>query len=131
MDQFAELDTADPDISAFRETGGRLIISHGLDDEIIPFGGSLQYYRRVVERLGGFDAVREFARLFLSPGEGHSHVTAAGPGLTLSAGMVALMSWVEKSEPPECISTVAYDRITGEERMTGLVCAYPNTSEMR
>ena len=125
---FAEIDTSNPDLSGLRDSGGRLILSHALDDEVVPAGGTLHYYRRVLEKMGGLEATLPFARLFMSPGEGHSHVTAAGPGLTLSNGMVALMNWVEEGIAPDSIRTERYELSTGERTMTRIVCVYPNAA---
>ena len=128
---FSELDTSDPDLSGLRESGGKLLLSHAMDDEVIPASGTLHYYRRVLEKMGGLEATSPFARLFMSPGEGHSHVTAAGPGLTRANGMVALMNWVEKGIAPDSIRTERYELSTGERTMTRMVCAYPNVAQFR
>lgn len=125
---FAEIDTSDPDLSGLRESGGKLLFTHAPDDEVVPVGGSLHYYRRVLEKMGGIDATSSFARLFMSPGEGHSHVTAAGPGLTLANGMIALMNWVEKGVAPDTIRTERYDLATNQLTMSRIVCAYPNVA---
>lgn len=126
--EFAEIDTSDPDLSGLRDSGAKLLLSQALDDEVIPAGGALHYYRRVLEKMGGIEATSSFARLFMSPGEGHSHVTAAGPGLTLANGMIALMNWVEKGIAPDWIRTERYDLSTGELTMSRRVCAYPNVA---
>lgn len=125
---FAEIDTSDPDLSGLRDSGGKLVFSHALDDEIVPAAGSLHYYRRVLEKMGGIEATASFARLFMAPGEGHSHVTAAGPGLTLANGMIALINWVEQGIAPDSIPTVRYDLATNQPTMTRMVCAYPNAA---
>lgn len=127
--EFAEIDTSNPDLSGFRDSGGKLLLTHALDDEIIAAAGTLHYYRRVLEKMGGIAAVSPFARLFMSPGEGHSHVTAAGPGLTLSNGMIALMNWVENGVVPDSITTERYELATGERTMSRIVCAYPRVSK--
>lgn len=122
---FSELDTADPDLSGLRDAGGKLLLTHGLDDEVIPSAGTLHYFRRVVEAMGGVESTSQFARMFLSPGDGHSHVTGAGPGITLSAGMIALMDWVENGRSPDAIVAEKYDLKTGTVTMSRPVCAYP------
>jgi feruloyl esterase len=58
----------DPDLSAFRDHGGKVIILHGLTDEIIPHEGSVDYYKQVQKQIGGAEQTAKFARLFLVPG---------------------------------------------------------------
>ena len=125
VSKFAELDTADPDLSGLRDSGGKLLLTHGLDDEVVTPSGTLHYFGRVLEKMGGVDGASDFVRLFLSPGEGHSHITAAGPGLTLANGMTALMEWVEKGKAPASIPAERRDLSTGEITMSRPVCAYP------
>src|SRR3974390_74588 len=85
----------DPDLSKFRAAGGKLILSHGSYDPVIPFMGSVDYYRRIIEAIGSEQATREFARLFICEGDGHGTSRPNGPGLTMASAMAALMNWVE------------------------------------
>lgn len=110
--EFAEIDTDDPDLSGLRDAGAKLLLNHGQNDEVIPAAGSTRYYERVLEQMGGFDEVSSFARYFLSPGDGHCHVTAAGPGISLATGMAALMEWVENDHAPETIIAERRDPTT-------------------
>lgn len=126
---FSELDTDDPDLSGLRESGGKLLLTHGLDDEVIPSAGTLQYYRKVLDEMGGLAETSSFVRLFQAPGEGHSHVTAAGPGLTLARGMAALMEWVEQQRAPDQVLGERYDVATGRLTMSRPVCAYPGRAQ--
>jgi hypothetical protein len=126
--EFAEVATDDPDLTGLKNSGGKLLISHAGNDEIIFPDGTIDYYRRVQEAMGGSDATAEFARLFLSPGDGHGHCTAAGPGLTLAAGMTALMEWVEDGTAPESIVAHRYDRNTKALTMTRPLYPYPAES---
>jgi pimeloyl-ACP methyl ester carboxylesterase len=69
--------TRDPDITAFRDAGGKMITWHGLADDKIPHGGSVDYYNRVRTVDSN---VEDYYRLFLSPGTGHC-VPGQGPFL--------------------------------------------------
>jgi hypothetical protein len=41
------MDTADPDLSAFKAAGGKMLHWHGVADQLIPVNGSSDYYARV------------------------------------------------------------------------------------
>src|SRR5262249_46178202 len=45
--------TDNPDLGAFRKRGGKLVIWHGWSDQLINAMGSVDYYERVVDRMGG------------------------------------------------------------------------------
>jgi feruloyl esterase len=53
----------DPDLSAFRARGGKIIIYHGWADQAIPPFATLDYYRAVVRQAGGLPAAQAFSRL--------------------------------------------------------------------
>lgn len=102
----AVIGTDDPDLSRFRDHGGKVIIYHGLADQLIPADGSIEYYKRVQQRMGGPEKAAEFARLFLVPGVDHGF-RGAGPGpVGLSA---ALIRWVEEGKAPDVINTELRD----------------------
>ncbi|GAA2234493.1 tannase/feruloyl esterase family alpha/beta hydrolase [Promicromonospora sukumoe] len=122
--EFAEVATDDPDLSRFRDSGGKLLLTHAGNDEVIFPEGTIDYYRRVQDRMDGADEVATFARLFLSPGDGHGHCTGTGPGLTLAAGMVALMEWVENGTTPESIVAHRFTRDTAAATMTRPLLPY-------
>jgi hypothetical protein len=89
----------DPDLSAFRYCGGKIIILHGLADQLIPHKGSIDYYDRVQKRMGGTARTAEFARLFLIPGVDHGF---RGPGATpnMNRLILSLIEWVEEGKVP-------------------------------
>lgn len=66
----------DPDLSEFRDAGGKLILYHGWADTLIPPTGTTNYYRAVQDTMGGPAATNRFARLFMFPGL--YHCTGAG-----------------------------------------------------
>jgi len=90
--------TDDPDLTRFRDRGGKLLLVHGLSDERIPPQGSIDYFERVQRAADGPARTTEFARLFLVPGFGHSY-RGAGPSPT--GGLPALIEWVESGRAPE------------------------------
>nr|WP_315787541.1 tannase/feruloyl esterase family alpha/beta hydrolase [Fischerella sp. JS2] len=60
-----------PNLKAFRDRGGKLILYHGWADPAIPPQGTLAYYQAVQDTMGGLAKVQSFARLFMLPGVYH------------------------------------------------------------
>ena len=100
------------DLRPFAQAGGKLIIDHGLDDPLIPVDGTIDYYDRMCQIHGGKDAVDEFCRLYLTPGDGHGNCFGNGPGITESDGMRALMDWVENGQAPDALRVVQVKRLS-------------------
>jgi len=94
-----ELNSDDPDLSAFEARGGKLILYHGWADAAISPYGTVQYYEAVKKRLGPEKASRA-TRLFMAPGLSHC---VGGPGPNTFDMLTALETWVEKGPAPERI----------------------------
>jgi hypothetical protein len=87
--------TDNPDLSRFRDHGGKIIILHGQADQLIMTEGTVDYYKRVLQQMGGRKKVMPFARLFLIPGAGH------GNGGVGDGAFYAAIRWVEAGVAPE------------------------------
>ena len=94
--------TDNPDLSGFKKAGGKLIIYHGLADQLIFPQGSIDYYKRVQQSIGGRDTA-DFARLFLAPGMAHC---AGGPGAQPDNPLNQLVDWVENGKAPSSLNGV-------------------------
>ena len=114
----------DPDLSAFKARGGKLLLYHGWNDGVISPGSSINYYEQVINRMGpGQD---DWLRVFMVPGMDHCPYWGPNPG---GVGpdqvnwMAALERWRESGKPPTRLETarVVNNRID----MTRPVCAYP------
>ena len=114
IEMFADCGGDEADLSAFKNAGGKLMIDHGLNDPLIPVDGTIDYYRRVIDVMGGKQTVDEFMKLYLTPGDGHGNCWYKGPGITESAGMSALINWVENGEEPKEIQAVRVDKKKSE-----------------
>ena len=68
----------------------------------------------VVYNCGGYEKVDTFFRLWLTPGDGHGDCKNKGPGIPESAGMKALIDWVENGIAPDELRTIRVDKRTGE-----------------
>ncbi|MBN2505565.1 MAG: tannase/feruloyl esterase family alpha/beta hydrolase [Verrucomicrobia bacterium] len=99
VEQYAAvIGTDNPDLSRFRDRGGKIILCHGLADQLIPAQGTIDYYKRVQQHMGGAEQTAHFARLFLAPGVDHGF---RGAGPTPTGQMEALIRWVEHGQAPE------------------------------
>ena len=87
------INALDPDLGAFIKRGGKLIQYHGWSDPQISPGNSAQYYRRVVDALGGAPHVQDGYRLFMAPGMGHC---SGGDGPSTFDMVAVLEQWVEQ-----------------------------------
>jgi hypothetical protein len=112
--------TDDPDLSLFRKSGGKLIVWHGWVDSLIFPRGAIDYYERVLDRMGGPERVQKFARLFMAPGVDHCF---GGPGPNVFDMFAALVAWVEKEQAPDRI--IASRIENGQVTRTRPLCPYP------
>ena len=108
-----------PDLRGFRKRGGKLVIWHGWSDQLINSQGTVDYYDRVMERMGGMKRTQQFARLFMAPGVGHC---AGGPGPQPQRPFDAVVNWVEKGVAPDRI--IASKQAPGGTQ-TRPLCPYP------
>jgi pimeloyl-ACP methyl ester carboxylesterase len=97
------LDADDPDLSAFKAHGGKLIQYHGWNDPGIPPGYSLEYHARVVAKVG---RVEDFYRLYMVPGMLHCGGGAAPTNVDWQA---AIEAWVERGTPPGALGASGAD----------------------
>ncbi len=111
--------TDNPDLSAFRDRGGKLVLWHGLADQLITPRGTIDYYTRVLKEMGGAEKTGRFLRFFLAPGIGHC---GGGPGAMPSGQLDALVSWVEDSKAPV---TLPASKQTPAGLRTRILCEYP------
>ncbi len=125
------LDSTDPDLSAFGDRGGRLIVIVGTDDTIAPSGEQLDYYQSMLDTMGR-TAVDAFARLYVLPQTGHgltgnsASIDGRGNGvqpapIPSSVDRFGLLrDWVEHGRAPGLSEVVT--GASGSRPM----CSYPN-----
>ena len=123
----AVIGTDDPDLTRFRDRGGKVIIYHGLVDELIPAAGSIDYYKRVQQRMGGEKATAKFARLFLAPGVNHAF---NGPGARPAGVIEALIRWVEEGKAPDKLLSEKRDA-SGKVILTRPLFPYPQVARYK
>ncbi|RZT36382.1 tannase/feruloyl esterase family alpha/beta hydrolase [Cupriavidus agavae] len=112
-------DATNPDLSAFLGKGGRLILLHGLADEVISPNSTIAWYKAVTGRVGQA-AVDQGIRFYTVPGMGH------GTGSFLPAwnSLTALENWVELGAAPA--TRTVMDTNAGTYGRTRPLCLYPS-----
>ena len=113
----AMLGATDPDMTRFKEAGGKILFYHGWADHALSALRTIQYLEDVVTAMDGPDNVTDFARLFMMPGVLHC---GGGPGPDTVDWLTALERWVEEDIPPD--SLVASG---GTPYRTRPACPYP------
>lgn len=97
----ALMDSTNPDLSAFRARGGKLLMLENMADYAqSPYAG-IGYYQSVVATLGQA-TVDSFFKLYTAPGVDH-----VGSGAPANVDMLsALVAWVERGQAPSGLQLV-------------------------
>jgi feruloyl esterase len=116
------IDAVNPDLSAFRARGGKLLIYHGWNDggsdgAISPLN-TVNYYASVLARMGS--SQQDWLRLFMVPGMEHC---GGGPGPAQVNWMAALERWRESGIAPDRL--IASRVSDNHVNMTRPICSYP------
>jgi feruloyl esterase len=120
------LNATDPDLTAFRLLGGKLILWHGWADQNIAPRNTINYYNSVVEDVGSEAEAQKFVRLFMIPGVGHCR---GGEGPDTFDMVSALEQWVEKGVAPDMV--IATKIKDGKPAFSRPLCPYPQTIEYK
>jgi hypothetical protein len=115
------LDALDPDLSAFRDAGGKYLMWHGWQDPLVLPDQSVEYYQSVQNQMG--DGVDDFFSLFMIPGQGHCwEMPAATPDRFDPIAM--LENWVENGVTPSRLAATALDPAAAVVP-AAVVCPFP------
>ena len=95
----------DPDISAFREAGGKMIVWHGWADAIVPPYTTVAWHEAAEEAAGGAEELAKNVKLFMIPGLDHCGIAAGPSGLTQADLdlLGALEAWMANDEAPQSV----------------------------
>jgi pimeloyl-ACP methyl ester carboxylesterase len=88
-----------PDLSAFRAHGGKIILYHGWADAQISPLSTVDYYAAVERRSGGFAASQSFSRLYMVPG-GYHCLALSFDDFMYPDFASAIVNWVEHGSAP-------------------------------
>ena len=117
------LNAIDPDLSAFKAGGGKLISYHGWADPLVTAHNAVNYYESVIAEQGGVEQTAEFYRLFMAPGMAHCR---GGPGPDRFDAVTAIEQWVEQGVAPD--ELVAAKMVDGQVTRTRPLCPFPQVA---
>ena len=118
-----QADAKQADLSAFRQSGGKLIITYGWADQILQPMMGVSYYEQVV---ASNPNAQEFARLFMMPGVAHC---GGGVGPDRNDAVTAVIDWVEQGTAPD--SLLASKVTDGKVVRTRPLCPYPQVARYK
>lgn len=106
---FRRYDFNENDYSAFAARGGKLMITQGTGDCVVPYQATIDYYNNALDYFPSERIMNDSFRMYMPYLAGHSILDWSGPAVACSVGMEMLTRWVEKGEAPDAIPTVRYD----------------------
>ena len=118
----ARVNASNPDISAYVGRGGKLLLSGGWNNALVPAGAVVDYFGRVQASLGKATAARS-VRLYMVPGMIECN---GGPGTDTFDMLSVMRGWVERGEVPAAVtaSRVEYGKVV----RTRPLCPYPQVA---
>jgi feruloyl esterase len=115
-----------PDLTAFRAHGGKLLLYHGWNDPLISPDNTVNYYLSVLDKMGKMGKQDNWIRLFMAPGMAHCS-GGVGPN---QANFIAVMErWRESGESPDQI--MSYHVTDNRVDMTRPLCPYPQVAQYK
>jgi feruloyl esterase len=118
------VNAVNPDLSAFKARGGKLILYHGWNDTAISPANTINYYTSVLNKMGAKQD--NWIRLFMAPGMDHCR---GGVGPNQVNFMSALERWREAGVAPDQL--LATKVIDNRVDMTRPLCPYPQVAEYK
>ena len=118
------VNAVNPDLSAFKARGGKVLMYHGWDDTAISPGNSINYYQSVLKKMGGKQD--GFIRLFMAPGMQHC---GGGAGPNQVNYMAIMERWREGNAAPDTMT--AYHVTNNRVDMVRPLCPYPAVAQSK
>ncbi len=118
----AALDVPSAGLDSFFARGGKLLLSHGWADGLIPSMSTVSFYGAVSSRLGAAKA-GQAVRLFMVPGMGHCR---GGDGPFEFDVISAIDDWVAGGHAPE---RIVASNPRGAPPRTRPLCPYPQEAQ--
>jgi feruloyl esterase len=118
----SRVNASNADISEFVRRGGKLILSGGWNNALVPAGAVVDYYTRVGSTLGAGET-RRSVRLYMVPGMIECN---GGPGTDTFDMLGVVRRWVERGQAP---AEVIASRVEhGKVVRTRPLCPYPQVA---
>ena len=121
----ARVSASNPDISAYVRAGGKLILSGGWNNALVPAGAVLDYYNNVQSRIG-VEETQRGVRLYMVPGMIECN---GGPGTDTFDMLTVMRRWVERGEAPNDVLASRVEH--GKVIRTRPLCPYPQVATYR
>jgi feruloyl esterase len=115
----------DPDLTRFRDRGGKILMYFGWADPALNPLMGVEYYEDVLRRMGA--STRDFFRLYMMPGVFHC---SGGIGPACFDPLANLIPWVEHGKAPEAI-VASHVGEGGKVLRTRPLCPYPQVARYR
>lgn len=118
------LDATNPDLSEFKNRGGKMITYYGWADTALNPLMNVEYYEQVRAKLGG--GAKDVYRLYMVPGMFHCR---GGLGVDRIDAITPLINWVEGGVAPETL--IASREVDGNVKITRPLCVFPEVARYR
>jgi feruloyl esterase len=116
-----QIDVTNPDISAFANNGGKLLIWYGTADTCVTMYKTADYFAAMKKQMGT-EKVASFARFLTSPGVGHN---LDGPGAGTADFVAAMDRWVENGVAPDQLVAAKLSDDFSKRLFERPVCEFP------
>jgi feruloyl esterase len=118
----ARVSASNPDISPYLRGGGKLMLSGGWNNALVPAGAVLDYYKKVEAKIG-VEETKQGVRLYMVPGMIECN---GGPGTDTFDMLSAMRRWVENGQAPNEIPASRVEH--GKVVRTRPLCPYPQVA---
>ncbi|MDX1982618.1 MAG: tannase/feruloyl esterase family alpha/beta hydrolase [Bryobacteraceae bacterium] len=118
------LDATDPDLTAYRDRGGRILMYYGWADQALNPRMGVEYYEAVRQKMGA--GTGGFFKLYMMPGVFHC---GGGVGPASFDPLNPLINWVENNQPPESLRA---EQVAGGKVVRSRpLCPYPQVAKYK
>ena len=116
------MNATDPDLSGFRDRGGKLLMYFGWADPALNPLMGIGYYEDVLRQMG--QSTHDFFKLYMMPGVFHC---SGGVGPASFDPLNQIVRWVEHGRVPDRIVASQVD--SGKTTRTRPLCPYPQVAQ--
>jgi feruloyl esterase len=111
-------------LAKFFESGGKLLLSHGWADGLIPATNTAAFYKSITAKMDPTKSANS-VRLFMIPGMGHC---GGGDAPSVTDMISVIDQWVEKGKAPDSILAT---NPPNQKPMSRPICPYPQIAKYK